>query len=644
MLRGLSVALLSLAAHAAVIAAPSLPGRWRRALGAPDRVAPAQRGLAARASLAKTRASIAGERRVLIDEARAARARGALALGAFLLEANALDAREEGRAFDVARAKERYRARLEALRARLVEEGARDAVPAVFGDLRYYGRPGGRMGDALLEGGGACEPLSQLLVASLHDTGRGASAALRYYGGSSDGVTHLAPLVVEEGVEWDLLTGGRAQRSGSLFSPVDLVEVYARAHGLAPALPELPRDGEGGARLVGEPAAPLPEASTWSAGYPPNRDRFPGSIPLFQSRAVPPPAEASAVPALLPDPHDQALECAFFVRMAVLDPPRVRLGEWVGGSPRRAGAPAVELRRVPTAVQLDRTLSMIRAVEQTMAEEGSAPRSPGAARSGSDDADRLMGLSCLVALYDRASVDLTFAGEREMAKVAVTKKREAEATGKALLEGVSFGSAEGRALLARLAERHAGRNWLLLVLPGGSAPVMRLVEGAAKEDWGRINALAALVVAPSTRQRAIELLGRRPRAEQVDVMHEVFHAHDHLRPWASNYALDDGAEDPLAAAEFSRAYRVFRGLSWGLWEGARPMEALLAQLVAETERAGLGRAWEAAFLEYYGRNALNLRASRPDALPFARALARFLREHGHQTLEVYQSRLADLGE
>src|SRR6185503_19163207 len=124
--------------------------------------------------------------------------------------------------------------------------------------------------------------------------------------------------------------------------------------------------------------------------------------------------------------------------------------------------------------------------------------------------------------------------------------------------------------------------WLLLVLEGGDAPVLGVVA-SQKEDWGRINVFAALVVNPKTRSRAIELLEALPQREQVDVMHEVFHAHDHLRPWASNYVLDGGDR------AFVRVYGVFRSMAWGLWEGSRATEEVLSRAVEQARRAGLGR-------------------------------------------------------
>ncbi len=629
-----AVVALSLLGHAALFGAPSAPALIARILRTPAKAGPARAGLGEQALRVSRKAAIASERAALIERARHDRARGRLALGELLLEANALDAREDGRAFDHERARALYAKRLEALRERLREDDLRRAVPAVFGDLHYYGRPGGRMGDALLEGGGACEPVSQLLAASLHDLGLGARSGLRFYGGTSDGVTHLAPMLLDEDREFDLLTGGPALAGGIAFPAADLVEVYARAHGLAPPLLEAAGGAKGGSEAAAGAPAPLPEASSLRAGYPPNGDAFPGSIPLYQSQAVHEPDDDGGRPAGMPEPRDQALECAFFVRMAVLDPPRLGLGEWLA-APRRE-APAIELYRVPTQPQLDRTLSLIRAVEQTIG--GLSPEP-----SPADRADRLMGLACLSALYDRASVDFSLARERELAEVAASKKAEIDTQGAALLGRIDWGAPDGAALLARLAERYSGRNWLLLVLRGGEAPVLRLVEGAGKQDWGRINALAALVVSPSTRPRAIELLDRRPRAEQVEVMHEVFHAHDHLRPWASNYALEDEPGAPRSRREFVRAYRVFRGLAWGLWEGSRPAEALLSQTVDEARRAGLGRAWEESFLEYYGRNALNIHATRPDAPAIARELARWMEVHGYTDLEVYQTRLAGAG-
>jgi hypothetical protein len=325
---------------------------------------------------------------------------------------------------------------------------------------------------------------------------------------------------------------------------------------------------------------------------------------------------------LLPlEAREQAADCAFSVRMAVLDPPRLALDDPRGGFP-------LEIHRLPSSAQIDRTFSVIRAVEQIA-------ESPGA-----DTADRLMGLACLTAMYERAAVDLTLVSERALAAVAADKRAKAAAEGEALLARIDWAGREGQQVQKSLGDRFSGRNWLLLVLKGGETPVLRLAQrDNNKDDWGRINALAALVVDPATRARALDLLALLPQGEQVDVMHEVFHAHDHLRPWASNYALE-GAGEALREQEFSRAYRVFRGLAWGLWEGARAPEEMLSRMLVEARRAQLGRAWEASFLEYYGRNALSLHAQRPDAEAHAGALKRWIEEQGYTDLDLYRRWLA----
>ncbi|HVY48442.1 MAG TPA: hypothetical protein VHB21_21285, partial [Minicystis sp.] len=187
-----------------------------------------------RASASAKRARIAEARRALVDGARAELRTGTLALGQFLLTASAIDADEANLPLDAARARDLYDARVDALRAALEHLDLRDAVPDVFADVRYFGRPGGLMAEALLERGGSCEPLAQLVVATAYDAGRGDEVALRFYGDDGSGAPHLAPIALTDGGdEFDLATGRGAFESGVRFAPEELVEVYARAHGLA---------------------------------------------------------------------------------------------------------------------------------------------------------------------------------------------------------------------------------------------------------------------------------------------------------------------------------------------------------------------------------------------------------------------------
>jgi hypothetical protein len=601
----------SVIGHAAVFAPALGRPRDERALEARSL------NLAQRAEAVARPVVVAAERRELVEEARADRAAGRLALGAFLLRASAIDAREAGRRLDLDRARQLYEDRL----ARLREAGGdvRDAIPAVFGDLHYYGRPGGSMGEALLEGGGSCEPLSHLIAAALYDTGHGARARLRFYGGEGDsGATHLAPVYGEGRDERDLLTGAPARRGGALFAAEDLVEAYARAHDLAPPIDAGGAGGDDDGD--GDDGAPaVPPAVTLARGYPPNRDRFPGTTPLYADRAVQAPSEPAATATV---PSLDGSDCAFFVRVAALDPPILGVADPDGG------AFGVELRRVPTGAQLDRIFNLVQAVERTVRAGGS-----------DEPADRLMDLACLTALYDRAVVGFELTGERELAQLAAERGRKAAAEGEALLAGVDLRAPAGERMLARLAERYAGKSWLLLLLRGGDAAMLRLGADASHSDWGRTSLLAALLVAPRTRRAALALVeGLNPR-QKLSVMHEVFHAHDHQRPWASNYALDDAGD-----GEFARVYRVFRGLAWGLWEGARPPVEVLDTLLREAERERIGRPWIVALLDYYGRNALALHQSRADGRVFSGTLKRWLRVNGFGDLDLYRRDLAGVHE
>ncbi|MFS8066425.1 MAG: hypothetical protein ACMG6S_08625, partial [Byssovorax sp.] len=582
-------------------------------------------GYAARVAPMVKRATVAMDRGALVASAREARRHGRLALGEFLLDAGAIDAREEGADFDRARAGALYAARLGDLRLAAAKKPLRSAVPEVFGDLHYYGRAGGRVGDALIEGGGSCEPLAQLLAAALFDAGRAEGAGLRYYGGAG-AIPHLTPVLTEGKKEIDLLSGRAALPGGARFAADELVEIYARAHDLAPK--KIPADGSPEDGAIGDDA-PAPAApASMADGYPPNHDRYPGTTPLYAGRAVPEEAALAAAEEGKMPAADQAADCAFFVRLAALDPPVLTVGEG-------AEASSVELLRVPDSEQIDRIFARIAAVEQTLARPAT-PRPKAAPPPAVEQADRLMALACLTALYDRAAVDLTLTRATEIARASLAKRNQAADAGAKLLASIAWGSPAGEAVAQRLAARFSGRSWLLLVLAGGDAAA--LASLADRDDWGRVNVLAGLMIAPSTRARALALAEKLPRGQQIEVMHEVFHAHDHLRPWSSNYALDAGGE-----GEIPRAYRAFRGVAWGLWEGARSPEEVLSALRRDVEKERLDPSWEVALALYFAQNGLNLHRFRADSVEFSRALGRWLRDSGHTDLEIYRRLVAEVG-
>jgi hypothetical protein len=130
--------------------------------------------------------------------------------------------------------------------------------------------------------------------------------------------------------------------------------------------------------------------------------------------------------------------------------------------------------------------------------------------------------------------------------------------------------------------------------------------------------------------------------DQVDVMHEVFHAHDHVRPWATNYELEAPQNGDPTTEIFIRAYRVFRGLAFRLWEGQRDVQESLAAFSREAEAARLPPDWQAAMLDYFARNTLGLFAQRPAGFSVVPILAAEVRRHSATSLDPLRRQLGYL--
>ncbi|MRG93842.1 hypothetical protein [Polyangium spumosum] len=559
-------------------------------------------------------------RRRLVEAARLERREGRLALGNFLLEANRIDAEEAGEDLDMAEARARYEDRLARLREALRDgDPVTLAVPFAFEDMTYHGQPGGRMADALLDGGGSCEQIAQLVVAAVFDAGKPAEVALRFYGKPmADGVTHLAPIAIRGHAEHDLMSGAPAAPGGSRLAPDELVEVYARVHGLAPPIAASPGGGEQGGSAAAAAATTTASRPSLSAGFPPNADVYPGALPLYSVRAVKHPLEGGEV---LDDPSfaaEGARHCAYFLRMASLSPPTIDVERGV----------VLEPHPTPRPQRLEREAFLLR-VAQDLA------KSPEA-----DEADRLMSYACLTALGEVAGTDFTLAGERRLALSAVATGKAAREAGEEALAAIRWSSEDGARIARRLETDYAGRAWILLFLKGGGDVVLDLTLRSSRESWGRVNALGALVLFPETRARAIEATASLSIRDQVDVMHEVFHAHDHLRPWATNYDLEEPPGASPAVSRFVRAYRVFRGVAFRLWEGQREVGETLAALREEARAAGLGVAWEAAMLDYHARNVLGLHAPRPAGFEVVAPLVEATRRNPDPSLDLLRKQLA----
>jgi hypothetical protein len=432
------------------------------------------------------------------------------------------------------------------------------------------------------------------------------------------------------------MTGREALLSGKLLPAADLIEIYARAHGLWPRPPEPTGSGQGAAGGAGKAqvssAAPPPEPDrpTLFAGFPPNNDRYPGSLPLYAARALKEPAGADEMPEDPEAARERARSCAYFLRMAMLQPPLVEvlpspLGDSAGLS--------VEPRRVPTPLQLEREAALLSAAEDLV----EAP--------SSDEADRIMGLACLAALGEVAAIDFTLARERRFADAAILKRVRAREEGRKAIADLLRRPDDAEQVAKRLSEEFGGRTWLLLTLEGGDELVLATLARGRRDNWGRVSALAALVLWPTTQARALALVERLPIPNQVSVMHEVFHAHDHMRPWATNVEL--GAAPELLAASpgegagatFRRVYGVFRGLAWRLWEGHRGVDEVLHALREEARRSGIDAAWEAALLEYCSRNALGLYSQRESGMAVAMAIKDAVKKSAHPSLATLSRQL-----
>jgi hypothetical protein len=550
-------------------------------------------------------------RRDLVRHARELRTRGDLRLGAFFLAANAIDAAEEGATFDLDRASVLYQERLGDLTRALKRRLPEDAVPTVFGDLAYAGLPGGRMGDTLVTGSGSCEPLSHLVVATLYDAGHH-EVRFRYYGGPSSGVTHLAPVLPSKDGERDLVTGTLSLNGGTSFGADEIIDAYARAHGLdgePRAVPGAsPPSGGGGAEVGGLFKGLATATRSMTAGYPSNPDRFAGALPLYAGRAISPPlapGEKADEPASLPD---YSTNCAALVKPGELDPPHaivVLSDDTVG----------VDLYRVPSDEELDRISTYLSQID------GEKKR-PGASRE-----ERLVLDGCLAALYDRASIEFALAGERAVATRGALEAGEARRDGDEILKTIALDGDGGKASFETIAKTYGRDAWVLLFLPGGDAPTLRLAEAAEGDTFAGVSFMTALLVNATTRERALRIADTLDIDRQIEIMHELAHAHDNARPWSAAYELDL-PEGSTYESGFFRAYQVFMPMSWRFWEATRPATETLDALIREAHKQNLDEKTVRALVGYYVRNVIWIASKRENAGEVMSHVDTWLREHG----------------
>jgi hypothetical protein len=582
-----------------------------------------QAAIAARPMLAQL------ARRNLVAHARELRDKGDLRLGAFILAANSIDAAEEGAYFDLDRASELYRERLGDLSRALKRHGPEEAVPDVFSDLSYTGLPGGRMGDTLLTGTGSCEPLSHLVAATLYDAGHH-EVRLRYYGGASAGVTHLAPVIDAKDGERDLVAGAASMPGGQTFAADALIDAYARVHGLDAAPGADPPSAKRAVAAAGggEPGAGAGDAPSagglfagfatatrsMTSGYPSNEDKFAGALPLYAGRAVSAPlapGEKSDAPPPLPD---YGSNCAFLVKPGQLDP--VHAIAMTGGDPAE-----IDLYRAPSDEELDRISTYIAQLEDAKTTAGGTKE------------QRVVLDACLAALYDRASIEFSLSSQTGVAARAAIEAEAARRDGGDVLASLGLGEDRGASSLRSIAARAGGGAWVMLFLPGGDEAVERLAKTSGSDTFDGVTLFTALLVNASTRGWALGEVDRLPMDRQIEIMHELAHAHDNARPWSAAYELDP-PEDARGSA-FFRAYQVFLPMSWRLWEAALPVTETLDALERETKEAKLDEATTRALLGYYVRNAIWIYAKRASGGEIMFHIDEWLRGHGYGALVAF---------
>lgn len=543
---------------------------------------------------------------------------GRLSLGSTLLHANAIDAYAEGTPFDLEAARRAYDARRARFREARQENDARRSAFATFDDLSYAGTPGGRMGDLLLQARGACEPLSHLVVAVLFDEGvHGVS--FRYYGGSVGGITHLAPILRQDQDEVDLMSGDLALPGGATFAPREIIEVYARAHGIVEAPPRRAREEDGG--VFGSVAA----TRTLDRGYPPDDTRFEGAFPLFAEQAMraPRPLSSRRADANGQRYHDNASlnddfpHCTSLLRFASLDDVAIPLAT-------PSGTASISFEIAPRPEALERIAGFAHALEVY--------------RDDEDRIVRIAALACLAGVYQRAARDFGLAGKDEIAARAAREARRAQEEGSASLTASTSVPGGRAALLARFDDEAPGESWSLLFLPGGAGV---FEDGLPKRpdaipvpyeaSSSRILLGAALIVAPDTRAATIRSMRTLSADDQVEVMHEIFGAHDARRPWSSSYEVT--APEGLEDDPFVRANAIFHRLAWALWDAERPpletLAALKRDLDATPQAAPLGT----ALFSYLIKNALTYAVIKRRDRAVVGDILRWIRENRIQGIE-----------
>ena len=447
----------------------------------------------------------AESRERLVTEANAQLRRGELRLGDFILKANAIDAEGEG---NMAEARAKYNEYLGKLKEILAEGvSVQEAIPRVLKDLNYHGIPGGRMADALADGGGSCEQLSQLVAALVTDAGHGDQMYLRVY------LDHVAPVFIENGKEYDLVAGGLSDKRGIILPASQLVESYAQAHGLASV--DLSGVGETLGTIVNHGEG-IPAGRPSGFVYPLTTDTSGGSVPLFSTRAIQP-----HNPNAQAEPEDAATE-------EDLEGSEENQGEYAIGEP----CPLIEIGLNPFPSYLNTAptgLIMTRLVDGSADESidalmGCIQKDEKTLKNEMDTAEKALLLGHLSGLYYEAYWSLKLRGKHSLAEAAMNRRDQLIADSEALLETVNRNDffrniQRGDASNAEL------RPWHLAFLgPKAQELLFGFAGYEGAYDTFRREALRALLTNPDTSRRAMLEVQKLSKLDQAGIMVRTYFA------------------------------------------------------------------------------------------------------------------------
>jgi hypothetical protein len=553
--------LISLLAHAS----PQLPSLLRRLEPKPIALLSWQPSLATPLE----RIDFRSARMTLVADAR--KQRDKLELGAFLIDAAAIDAAERGVGLERDRAVNEYKRRLSKVRATLQSgSDVQTAFAGAFGDMHYRGIAGGTIAEALIDGGGSCEPLSLLFAAALHDAGYGEHAFLRHYGG---GVPHLAPIYLHFGSEHDIMAGGPAHPGGLRFLARDLVEVYAIAHGLPGKLatwrgPPAPKTKD--KEDIQPPAESL---FSLAAGYPQNGDRYPGTVALYAEHALASPTEAGPIGAsggTYPE-------------------------EWH----TRCSTSGTQLFRAQVAVLTSEPYSVELFDLPLRGELGS--RAWWAARWEAQDVskksigEQLVWHACVSLAYDELADGFAAWSLPRLASIAADKAERQRNTANAMTEKILASSAKRKKVVKELTT--AEEAWMLLAIPKADDLLLAAAAASAPNDYDlslkRHELNAALLTHPRTRARAHERVAKTAFFEQ-------YLTASMLRIWADGRGVQSAVPVDLGHdTEFARGYHLLTTLEAQVASLATASDGQDASVLLRLLHERVGPTWERGFREAF---------------------------------------------